>query len=117
MLVPANDWREFGVVHPEKATIRAVENGYSLVRPDTHGLAQAVDYLGHVLAASDYYTADRQTIVAYVPVQRARTIYAATGGLFVRLCLAGLLLLIVGAVGRRRAVDREPTPAALVGAR
>ena len=31
MLVPSNDWPEFGKVHTEKATIRAVENGYSVV--------------------------------------------------------------------------------------
>jgi hypothetical protein len=41
MLVPSNDWREFGAVHTQKATLRAIENGYSLVRQDTEGLAQA----------------------------------------------------------------------------
>ena len=40
--------------------MRAVENGYSVVRPDTHGLARAVDYQGRVLAPPDYFATDRQ---------------------------------------------------------
>jgi apolipoprotein N-acyltransferase len=39
MLVPSNDWREFGAVHTQKAALRAIENGYSLVRQDVEGLA------------------------------------------------------------------------------
>ena len=52
MLVPSNDWREFGAVHTQKATPRAIENGYSLVPQDTEELAQVVDFQGHPLAAS-----------------------------------------------------------------
>jgi apolipoprotein N-acyltransferase len=100
MLVPSNDWREFGVVHAQKAAIRAVENGYSRIRPDTHGLAQTVDYQGHVLASSDYFTTDQQVMVAYVPSRGTRTIYAMIGDLFVWLCLAGLVLLTGAAAYR-----------------
>ncbi len=100
MLVPANDWREFGEVHTQKATIRAIENGYSLVRQDTNGLAQAVDYQGRVLASSNYFTTDQQTMVAYVPTKGVRTVYASVGDLFVWLCAAALALL-TGAAARR----------------
>jgi apolipoprotein N-acyltransferase len=94
MLVPSNDWREFGAVHTQKATLRAIENGYSLVRQDTEGLAQVVDFQGHVLAASDYFTTDQQTMVAYVPTQGERTIYAMVGDVFAWLSVAALAVLI-----------------------
>jgi apolipoprotein N-acyltransferase len=101
MLVPSNDWREFGRVHTEKATIRAIENGYSVVRPDSHGLARAVDHHGRTLASSDYFTTERQVLVAYVPTRGVRTVYALVGDAFAWLCVAGLLV-IAGATLRRR---------------
>jgi apolipoprotein N-acyltransferase len=94
MLVPSNDWPEFGAVHTQKATLRAIENGYSLVRQDTEGLAQVVDFQGHVLAASDYFTTDQQTMVAYVPTRGERTIYAMAGDVFAWLSIAALAVLI-----------------------
>lgn len=102
MLVPSNDWREFGEAHTEKATLRAIENGYSLVRQDTNGLAQTVDYQGRVLASSNYFTSDQQTMVAYVPSKGVRTIYAAVGDVFAWLCVAALAALV--GVAARRAV-------------
>jgi apolipoprotein N-acyltransferase len=106
MLVPSNDWREFGAVHTQKATLRAIENGYSLVRQDTEGLAQVVDFQGHVLAASDYFTTDQQTMVAYVPTQGERTIYAMVVDVFAWLAVAALAVLI----GETRSVRRSGAP-------
>jgi hypothetical protein len=39
----------------------------SSLRQGTNGLAQIVDYDGAVLASSDYFSSDPQTIVEYVP--------------------------------------------------
>ncbi len=73
----------------------------------------ATDYEGHVLAASDYYTADQQVIVAYVPTHGVRTIYAVIGDLFAWLCVVGLVALTGLAIGRslaRRSVEGAGTP-------
>ena len=83
-------------------TFRAIENGYSLVRQTSNGLAMTVDYEGHVLAASDYFTTDPQVMVAYVPMQGVRTIYATIGDLFAWLSITGLVVLIGVALARRR---------------
>jgi apolipoprotein N-acyltransferase len=117
MLVPSNDWREFGVVHTQKATLRAIENGYSLVRQDTEGLAQVVDFQGHVLAASDYFTTDQQTMVAYVPTQGERTIYAMVGDVFAWLSVAALAVLIGATRLVRRSARRIPPESSSIGAR
>jgi apolipoprotein N-acyltransferase len=116
MLVPSNDWREFGAVHTQKATLRAIENGYSLVRQDTEGLAQVVDFQGHVLAASDYFTTDQQTMVAYVPTQGERTIYAMVGDVFAWLSVAALAVLVGATRLVRRPARRIPQEPSSTGA-
>jgi apolipoprotein N-acyltransferase len=106
MLVPSNDWPEFGAVHTQKATLRAIENGYSLVRQDSNGLAQVVDFQGRVLASSDYFTSDQQTMVAYVPTKGERTIYAMVGDVFAWVSIAALIMLTAAARLARRAERR-----------
>jgi apolipoprotein N-acyltransferase len=95
------------------ATFRAIENGFSEVRQASPGLAMAVDYEGHLLSASDYYTTDPQVMVAYVPMQGVHTIYATIGDLFAWLSVAGLVVLIGVAIARRRkaseAVEAAPS--------
>ena len=113
MLAPANDWREVDPIHTQAATLRAIEYGFSLVRQTSHGLAMAVDYEGHVLAASDYFTTDQQVMVADVPVHGVHTIYAAIGDAFAWLCIIALLTLAVLAVlqsRRSRSAMAMPSP-------
>jgi apolipoprotein N-acyltransferase len=97
MLVPSNDWQEYGQTHTEKATLRAVENGYSLVRQDSRGLSRVVDPQGRTLAQADFFTTDQQTVVAEVPVEGTRTIYGAVGDVFAWSSIAALLLLVAAA--------------------
>ena len=72
-----------------------------MVKQTDGGLSMAVDYEGHVLAATDYFTTDPQVMVAYVPVQGIHTIYATIGDLFAWLSIAGLVVLIGFAIARR----------------
>ncbi|WP_188192710.1 apolipoprotein N-acyltransferase [Nonomuraea sp. SYSU D8015] len=106
MLVPSNDWYGFGATHTEKAVMRAVENGYSLVRQDSNGLAAVVDPRGRVLASADYFAMRQQTVTAYVPVSGTPTPYALVGDVFAWLCAAGLGVLAGVAVRRRPARTR-----------
>ncbi|MGW3103930.1 nitrilase-related carbon-nitrogen hydrolase [Streptomyces sp. NPDC001100] len=100
MLVPSHDWREYGAAHTEKASLRAIEGGYSLIRQDAEGVSAAYDDEGHVLASTDYFTTERQTMVAYVPVRGVATVYDRIGDTFAWLCLAGVLALTATAVAR-----------------
>lgn len=107
MLVPSDDWQEIDPMHTQMATFRAIENGFSEVRQGLEGLAMTVDYEGHVLSASDYYTTGQQVMVASVPMQGVRTIYATIGDLFAWLSVAGLVVLIGVAIARRRQASEE----------
>jgi apolipoprotein N-acyltransferase len=102
MLVPSHDWKAYGAAHTEKASLRAVEDGYSVVRQDAEGVSAAFDDQGHVLSTSDYFTTDRQTMVAYVPTRGVTTIYDRIGDTFALLCLATVAALIVTAGVSRR---------------
>ncbi len=107
LLVPSNDWREIDPIHTQMITLRAIENGFALVRPTSHGLSVTVDAQGRVLAASDYYASDPQVMVADVPVHGVRTIYAAIGDLFAWLSIVGLVGLIVVTIARDRQARQQ----------
>ncbi|KOV65548.1 nitrilase [Streptomyces sp. MMG1121] len=102
MLVPSHDWKEYGAAHTDKAGLRAIEGGYALIRQDAEGVSAAYDDEGHVLATSDYFTTDRQTMVADVPVHGVTTVYDRIGDTFAWLCLAALAALTGTAVVRPR---------------
>jgi apolipoprotein N-acyltransferase len=91
LLAPSNDWRAIDPWHTQMASFRAIEQGFSLVRHTSRGLAAAFDYQGRVLAVMDHYQATDRTLVAQVPVRGVRTVYSRVGDLFAWLCLLGLL--------------------------
>jgi apolipoprotein N-acyltransferase len=102
LVVPANDWREIDPYHTQMATFRAIENGYSLVRQASHGLADTVDPEGNVLGTADFFTTDPQVMVAAVPMRGVQTLYATIGDLFAWLCLLGLVGLTALVIVRTR---------------
>ena len=108
LLVPTGDWREIDPLHAQMTTFAAIETGSSQVSQASRGLAMTVDYEGHVLAATDFFTTDPQVMVADVPMQGVRTIYATIGDLFAWLSVAGLVMLIGVAIARRRTAGEPP---------
>ncbi|PSK98100.1 apolipoprotein N-acyltransferase [Murinocardiopsis flavida] len=105
MLVPANDWSGIDRMHPERATLRAVENGYALVRQATNGIATAVDHQGRPLGRSDHDRTAQQTMTADVPSSGVPTLYSRIGDTFAWLCVAATTGA-AAAVALRRRRDR-----------
>jgi apolipoprotein N-acyltransferase len=97
MVVPANDWKEIKTLHHQMAVFRAIENGTPMLRASS-AFSGAVDAFGRVLAVADHFAPEVRTMVAYVPLRRARTAYTAVGDLFSWLSITGLLALIVSVV-------------------
>jgi apolipoprotein N-acyltransferase len=121
MLAPADDGMQAPWLHAEMATMRAIENGFSLVRPVIGGRALAVDPYGRVLAQAEYgqgayFAGGTHVLVAQVPTRGVTTLYARIGDSFAWACLLALIaavvlaLLPVGLVASGRArvdADRE----------
>lgn len=102
VLLPSSDWPGFDRLHTQKARLRAIEQGYAVVRQDAHGTAATFDAHGRTLAAVDYFSADRQRMSADVPIQGARTVYAAVGDVFAYAGITALAGLVVLSVRVRR---------------
>ena len=111
MFNPSNDWEEVASLRMRMATFRAIENGFSLVRPTSNGFSVATDYQGRVLAITDYVTSEDPVVIAYVPTKGVKTIYSQIGDIFAWLCMAGLVTAIGWVLVRRKAakLPRKPT--------
>jgi apolipoprotein N-acyltransferase len=103
MLSPSYDMPKSG--GPVYA-LRAIENGFSMIRPVYNGYSYAVDYNGRLLAGMDSDDTGTGIMYADVPTKGVTTIYAQIGDLLGWLCVAGLLgsvvLHVVSSVRRRK---------------
>ncbi|KDN21827.1 nitrilase-related carbon-nitrogen hydrolase [Amycolatopsis rifamycinica] len=105
MLVPGGDWPEMGRIHTQMASLRAVENGYALVRSDVNGSSQAFDRQGHVLSQQDTTTGDNLPWITDVPTRGTVTVYRVIGDAFSWLCAALTVVAIGLAIRRPRTVS------------
>jgi apolipoprotein N-acyltransferase len=94
LLVPGLEWPGVYRWTPQDTSFRAIEYGYSLVRPADWDQGMIFDAQGRVLATGDYYTMNQQIVVAYVPMKGTWTVYGLVGDLFTWLCMASLFALI-----------------------
>jgi apolipoprotein N-acyltransferase len=104
LIAPSLDWDSAKTSHAQLASVRAVENGVSLLRPTGDGLSQAVDQQGRVLAAVDSFATHKGVLVTSVPTRGVATIYPVIGDSVAYLCMLGLVVLTGAALARRRAV-------------
>ncbi len=102
VLVPADDWLAIENDHANSAVYRAVENGFSMIRPTSKGISLTVDPLGRELARGEYYTTDRLAIVAEVPMQALLTLYSQIGDVFAYACIIALIAVTILGFVRRQ---------------
>jgi apolipoprotein N-acyltransferase len=96
--LPANDWKQITKMHADMAIMRAIENGFSLIRAAGQGISMMNDNRGRLLARLDYYGSDEQVLVADVPVHRSFTLYPILGDWFGWTCLLALAAMLVAAI-------------------
>lgn len=110
MLLPGWDWPEMGYAHTMRmARLRAIENGYSLVRIDFIGVSAAFDPYGRVLAMQNTIPEQSHMMMVDVPIQGVSTLYHRTGDIFAWLCIAAAFGLC--AYGAFRPVRGLPSAA------
>jgi apolipoprotein N-acyltransferase len=85
------------------ADYRAIENGFTMIRPTGNGISAVIDNRGRILASQDYPSNTAGIMLAELPVHAGiQTIYSQIGDLFAYLCAAGLAFLIGWALVRSR---------------
>lgn len=99
MIVPGDEpARGAADMHTEYSMLRAVENGFSMLRTTLEGLTMGADYQGRVLSQMSFYqTLHERTLITEMPVKGVRTFYAMTGDWFAWGCV--FLLIILAALG------------------
>ncbi len=102
MLVPAWDFNLDRAWHGHIAIMRAVEDGFSLVRAAKDGYLTVTDDRGRVLAETRSNSAPFATLIAEVPAVHDKTLYLLLGDWFAWLSLAILCFTIVRLVLLRR---------------
>jgi apolipoprotein N-acyltransferase len=88
LLLPAADWREISPYHANMSRMRAIENGFSILRPVSNASSMACDYTGKVLASRNFFDEGDKVATAYLPVNGRPTPYGLVGDYFPWLCVA-----------------------------
>jgi hypothetical protein len=114
LIAPSLDWSTAKNSHARIASVRAVENGVSLLRPSGDGLSQAIDHQGRVLAAVDSFATEKPVFLTSLPAHGVGTVYSVVGDSFAYLSMLGLVLL-AGRVLVRRSALAAPRRIALPG--
>ncbi|MBN7438720.1 carbon-nitrogen hydrolase family protein [Mycobacteroides abscessus subsp. abscessus] len=91
MLVPSAGWAHESINHTWMVGLRAIENGYSLVRQVFDGRSTAFDYHGNMLSTQDT-TTGRKIWLVDVPTHGTVTVYRVVGD-----ALAWLSVIITAA--------------------
>jgi len=99
LMAPASDFRMDGFWHGHIAVMRAVEDGFSLVRTARKGLLTVADNRGRIVAETPSNAAPFSTLLATVPAGHDRTLFLLLGDWFGWGAIA-LLLFVVGRLWR-----------------
>jgi len=87
-------------------SLRAIENGFSFIRPVYNGVSFAVDYNGKIFSQMDFDEKEDGLMYADVPIKGVKTIYSMIGDLLGWLCVLGfgvlVVISIIGRAGRKR---------------
>jgi apolipoprotein N-acyltransferase len=93
MLVPGGDFRVDGFWHGHIAVMRAVEDGFSLVRSARRGLLTVADNRGRIVAETSSNSAPFTTLLATVPTGHSGTLFLLLGDWFGWVTMALLVLV------------------------
>ncbi len=102
LFAPSNDWAEVKATHASMAIMRAIEQGFTLVRPKTDGFSLVTDPLGRTVAWQDTDQPGEHALVANVPTDGVLTMYSVIGDLFSWACIAVFLASLGVGIARTR---------------
>lgn len=93
-IVPSSDWGGIDSIHGKMAMVRAIEGGYSLLRPVRGATSFAFDAYGNIRASMSYYEDNDRIMLASLPTQKIWTLYGIVGDIFPLLLI--LFMIFIG---------------------
>lgn len=93
VVVPSSDWKGIDPIHSQMASLRAIEGGYSLLRPTRFGLSVAYDFKGRVRGWQSANEEGPGIMIANVPTKPVQTLYKAAGDWLVYLAIIFLFVI------------------------
>lgn len=94
VVLPSSDWRGIDPIHTQMASVRAIEQGFSLVRSTRFGLTAGFDPRGRIRAQASSFEASDRVVVMDLPRHGVTTPYRRVGDVFVYACMAFLVVVI-----------------------
>jgi len=107
MLVPGNDWKEIIPYHTYVASIRAIEQGFNLVRAASRGLSASFNYKGQVISLQDFYTTNDVILYSDVPIKGQSTVYSVVGDLFAWFCILFFVSISIFVFSKRKRIEQQ----------
>ncbi len=98
MLVPGSDWLAIDPLHPNMVALRAVENGYAVLRPSRESASVAFDGFGREIGRAAWQGVDAPLVEATLDTRAPRTFYSRIGDVFAYLAAAVFLALSLLAI-------------------
>jgi apolipoprotein N-acyltransferase len=107
VVVPSSDWLGIDPVHTQVTRVRAIEGGFSVLRPTRWATSAAYDAWGRTRGAMSAWEQNDRVLLATLPTTPVPTLYAALGDAPVGLLTS--LILLTGLVRGLRAQPRAPS--------
>jgi len=93
VVLPSSDWKGIDPIHTQMASVRAIEGGYSLLRPTRFGLSAAYDAKGRVRGWQSANEEGPGIMIANVPTKPVPTLYKVAGDWLVYLAIFFLVVV------------------------
>jgi len=94
-VVPSSDWRGINTIHGLQAMVRAIEGGYSLLRPVRGATSFAFDAYGNIRGSLSYFEDNDRILIASLPTRKIWTLYSVVGDIFPLMLFIFLLLIVI----------------------
>jgi apolipoprotein N-acyltransferase len=107
LLIPAWDFEGVKNFWSYGTAFRAIENGFAMFRLARESVSIAVDYQGRPVVLSDYFLTDQSIVYADLSTEGRETVYSLLGDWLAWLSIAGLLLLVVMAIAKRKSEGKQ----------
>ena len=103
-IAPTNDVPQFAQSALSMADYRAIENGFTLLRPTGSGLSAIIDDHGRLVLSQDYSRLPSGILFADLPLHATPTLYSRIGDWLAYLSTAGLAAVTALAVLRHKPI-------------